>query len=73
MNIHLFRDCWTDEVRGAPGRAEALVAGITGVGADDVHRVDLRAIAKSRSDISGHWHLDPMLPYGGVREWERND
>ena len=76
MSVQLFRDCWTDEVRAAPARAEALVAVLGGVNPDDVHRIDLRGTGKFRNDSGGsggYWHLDPMLPYGGVREWERHD
>ena len=77
MSIHLFRDCWTDEIRRAPGRSEALVAGIVGEGADEVHRIDLRGIGifpkMVGKDSGGYWDLDPMQPYGGVREWEPHD
>ena len=77
MGVQLFRDCWTSEIRAAPGRIEALVAVLGGEDPDDVHRIILRGIGKFRKmvgqDSGGYWHLDPMQPYGGVREWERND
>ena len=77
MGVQLFRDCWTSEIRAAPGRAEALVAVLGGVTPDDVHTIELHGIGRfpkmvgtpvADTDIS-----TPMQPYGGVREWEPHD
>ena len=77
LGVQLFRDCWTDEIQAGPGRAEALMAVLYRGPPDDVHTIELNGIGIFpqivEKDSGGYWHLDPMQPYGGVREWEPHD
>ena len=67
LSVEVFGDAQGTENVWAPSRAEALREAVFLEGeSDNVQRVALVAIGKTRLDSGEYWFVDEARPYGGV-------